>query len=110
VGVIGVALFRKKSERIAPIAPRPFRDDARSSAGAAAEAAQPEAQLGTGHGRREASYAQYVDFERATSSPAEVVTLYYDSYANLVARGIVRETAPLAPLPRPFPGFVADPA
>jgi hypothetical protein len=39
-----------------------------------------------------------------------VVTLYYDSYANLVARGIVRETAPLAPLPRPFPGFVADPA
>jgi hypothetical protein len=108
VGVIGVALFRKKSERIAPIAPRPFRDDARSSAGAAAEAAQPEAQLGTGHGRREASYAQYVDFERATSSPAEVVTLYYDSYANLAARGVIREA--VAPLPRPFPGFVADPA
>jgi hypothetical protein len=113
VGVIGVALFRKKAERIAPIAPRPFKDDARSSAGAAAEAATPEAQLGTGHGRRETSYAQYVDFERATSSPAEVVTLYYDSHANLVARGVVRETAPLAPvapLPRPFPGFVADPA
>ena len=112
VGVIGVALFRKKAERIAPIAPRPFRGDARSSAGAAAEAARPEAELGTGHGRREASYARYVDFERATSSPAEVVTLYYDSYANLVARGIVRETAPLTPSPhpRPFPGFVPDPA
>src|ERR1041385_9028739 len=108
VGVIGVALFRKKSERVAPIAPRPFKDDARSSAGAGAEAARPGAQLGTGHGRRETSYVQYVDFERASSSPAEVVTLYYDSRANLVARGVIREVA--APMPRPFPGFVPDPA
>jgi hypothetical protein len=109
VGVIGVALFRRKPvERPAPVAPSPFKDDSSSSRGAAAESAQPEAQLGTGHGRRESSYAQYVEFERATRSPAEVVTLYYDSYRNLVARGVIREA--IAPLPRPFPGFVADPA
>jgi len=111
VGVIGLALFRKKVERIAPVAPaapQPFKDDARSSAGAAAESARSEAPLGTGHGRREASYVRMVDFERASSSPAEVVTLYYDSYANLLARGVIRDT--IAPLPRPFPGFVPDPA
>jgi hypothetical protein len=109
VGVIGVALFRRKpSEPPAPIAPRA---EARSQAGAAADAAKPsaEAQLGTGHGRRENSQAHYVGFERASSAPAEVVALYYDSYPNLVARGVIREPVPVAPLPRPFPGFVPDP-
>ena len=121
VGVIGVALFRKKY--VAPPAPvgqpfsGPYSDSAPAAAGprsqrdeAAGKSA--EAQLGTGHGRREASHAQYVNFERASSAPAEVITLYYDSHRNLVAKGIVRETAPLAPvapLPRPFPGFVPDP-
>ena len=65
--------------------------------------------LGTGHGRREDSPAQYVSFERATSAPAEVVTLYYDSYPSLLARGVIREPVPVAPLPRPFPGFTPDP-
>jgi hypothetical protein len=54
-----------------------------------------------------------VNFERASSAPAEVVTHYSDCHRNLVAKGIIRETAPLAPLaplPRPFPGFVPDPA
>ena len=45
--------------------------------------------------------------EDATSSPAEVITIYYDSHANLVARGVIRERIPVAP--RPFPGFVPDP-
>ena len=120
VGVIGVALFRKKY--LPPPAPMgqpfpgPYSENAPPSApagaGARAQDAAKEAQLGTGHGRRESSPAQYVNFERATSAPAELISLYYDSYRNLVARGIVRETAPLAPavpLPRPFPGFVPDP-
>lgn len=121
VGVIGVALFRKKY--VAPPAPigEPFpgpypRSETESPAAAGArsrqDAAKPaESQLGTGHGRRETSHAQYVNFERATSAPSEVISLYYDSRANLVARGIIREPIPLAPLPypRPFPGFVADP-
>lgn len=116
VGVIGVALFRKKfTPPPAPIGqpfPGPYSDSA-PAAGARSqrdEAAKPaEAQLGTGHGRRETSHAQYVNFERATSAPAEVITLYYDSQRNLVARGVIRETVPMAPLPRPFPGFVPDP-
>lgn len=93
VGVIGVALFRRKRP------PQPMAE------------AQPraEARIGTGHGRRETSLAQYAAFERATPMPAETVVLYYDSYANLVARGVIRESAPVAPLPRPFPGFVPDP-
>jgi hypothetical protein len=124
VGVIGVALFRKKY--VAPPAPisEPFPgpysqrestsgSGARSAQDAAGESApaakSAEAPLGTGHGRREASHASYVNFERATNAPAEVVSLYYDSRQNLVARGVIRETVPMAPLPRPFPGFVPDP-
>jgi hypothetical protein len=99
VGVIGVALFRKKP----PLPAGPIARDR----GAAAESAKPaERQLGTGHGRREASYAYHVEFERASTAPAEIITLYYDSRANLLARGIIRETITH---PRPFPGFVPDP-
>lgn len=139
VGVIGVALFRKKSppaeiSRIAPLpAPVPFsRSDAANesrdaaSAGApasepapaqgqaraeaqeSARAQAPAAKLGTGHGRSETSHARYVGFERATPEPAEVVTIYYDSYRNLLARGVIKGPRPL-PHPHPFPGFVPDP-
>ena len=106
VGVIGVALFRKKREPqpIAPIGPP--SPHARSEA-----AAEQDARLGTGHGRHETSPATYVSFERASSAPAEVITVYYDSHANLVARGIIRDPVHVAPVqpPRPFPGFVPDP-
>ena len=110
VGVIGVALFRRK-KRPQPIAePRPRAEVRRHAAGAPAAA---ESSLGTGHGRRETSYAQRVAFERATPAPAETVVLYYDSYANLVARGVIRGSVPVAPLPHPFPAqvpnFVPDP-
>jgi len=135
VGVIGVAMFRKKRVPPPPApAAKPFpRSDSPSGprysqsegdtattgirgldieANAMLQRKSAEAPLGTGHGRRETSHVTYVDFERASSAPAEVISLYYDSYRNLVARGIIRETAPLAPLaplPRPFPGFVPDP-
>lgn len=104
VGVIGVALFRKKFA--AP--PAPYSSAPGSAAESAARSA--DAQLGTGHGRHETSHAYHVQFERASSAPAEVITLYYDSYRNLAARGIIRHPVPVAPLPRPFPGFVPDPA
>jgi hypothetical protein len=100
-----VALFRKKAQPPAqPIAP---------GEPAAAERLQRrrDSGIGTGHGRHEHSPATHVAFERATSNPAEIITLHYDSYANLAARGIIR--APVhgapAPGPRPFPGFVPDP-
>jgi len=50
-----------------------------------------------------------VDFERASHAPAQVLSLYYDSRASLAARGVLREPVPVAPLPRPFPGFAPDP-
>ena len=70
-----------------------------------------DAKLGTGHGRSESSRARYVGFERASSTPADTVTIYYDSYRNLVARGVIRSPRPYepGPAPRPFPGFVPDP-
>jgi hypothetical protein len=111
VGVIGVALFRRKQEQpLVQMAPPAEKSRKESNADSVARSAQPEAQLGTGHGRRETSQVRQVAFERATSTPAEVLTIYYDSRANLVARGILREPVPVAPHPRPFPGFAPDPA
>ena len=111
VGVVGVAVFRRKaSPPPAPLAESAPPAAMRSRGSGAADVARSaQAPLGTGHGRREASQAYYAAFERASSAPAEVVTLYYDSYANLVARGVIRQPAPYAPPPRPFPGFVPDP-
>lgn len=85
-----------------PIAPQ-------ADAPAASREAERGSRLGTGHGRREHSPAVHVAFERATSAAEEILTLYYDSYANLAARGVIREPVHVAPTPRPFPGFVPDP-
>lgn len=64
--------------------------------------------LGTGHGERVWSPITMTSFERATSRPAELMQIRYDSYANLVAAGvIVRPRA--QPFPNPFPGFAPDP-
>jgi hypothetical protein len=115
VGAIGVAVFRKKAPPVA-IAPAPSiaRREANADAASAPRAQEQESRLGTGHGRREMSLAHQVAFERASSAPAETITLYYDSYRNLVAQGVIRESLPrIAPLPQPFPGagvrFAADP-
>jgi hypothetical protein len=119
VGAIGVALFRRKApeplpfSQLAPASPlakseRSERNDSAAS-GAADTFRQAEAQLGTGHGRNEASPARQVTFERATQEPAETVVIYYDSYQNLLARGIIPRVAPPRTVPNPFPGFVADP-
>jgi len=103
VGVIGVALFRKKAEP-----PQPISQIAPSIArGAAQDSAKAAESLGTGHGRSEVSHARRVEFERATANPAEIITLHYDSYRNLAALGVIKESPRN---PRPFPGFVPDPA
>jgi len=101
VGVIGVALFRRKAEP----PPQPFSGIASEPRAAARDSAKAEESLGTGHGRSETSYARHVTFERATHQPAETITIRYDSYRNLVALGVIRETPRH---PRPFPGFVPD--
>ena len=64
--------------------------------------------LGTGHGEREYSPTTQTTFERASSQPAEIVQVRYDSYANLVAAGVIGRPQPPV-VPEPFPGFVPDP-
>jgi hypothetical protein len=69
--------------------------------------AKPE-KLGTGPGEREYSPTTQTAFERASSQPAEIVQVRYDSYANLLAMGIIGRPRPSA-APEPFPAFVPDP-
>ena len=87
------------------------RADQSDSRLAAREADQSKLKkLGTGHGEREYSPMRYTEFVRGSDTPEEIITLYYDSRANLVARGII-PSARLAE-PTPFPagaGFVPDP-
>ena len=72
--------------------------------------AKSEESLGTGHGARETSNVMYTKFERASTQPNEVVSVWYDSYNNLVARGVI-EPARTPHEPQPFPGgFTPDPA
>jgi hypothetical protein len=135
VGVIGVALFREKAAQVAQLqaAPPPMEPAARSESYDANEArglddvevtgsrssrqsrAAPAPALGTGHGRRERSDVVQVAFEREQATPDEIINIRYDSYANLVAMGVVPPPTPRAPMHRPeaFPdtrlGYVPDP-
>jgi hypothetical protein len=125
VGVIGVAVFRERPQPT-PAPPvlskrEAARDSSSSAAGASAaneadsrtrqEEAQPrEQRLGTGHGRNERSPTSYTDFERAQSTPNELIAIHYDSRDNLVAMGVIPRPRTM---PNPFPataGFVPDPS
>jgi hypothetical protein len=107
VGVIGVAIFREKVAPPAAIS-APRESSSAESSDAAAGAQKRAEKLGTGHGGREASHAQYTRFERASSRPEQIITVYYDSRANLVARGVIPRPVPRDP--DPFPGrFVPEP-
>lgn len=136
VGVIGVAAFRewqRPRPLPQPMTPPLSRRDAnaheaesRAQADTAAGASAPEdaatqeaargrvlerqAKIGTGHGERERSEVVYTNFRRATPHPTETLTIYYDTHANLVARGIIPGPSPVG-VPSPFPGgrFVPDP-
>jgi hypothetical protein len=120
VGVIGVAVFRARVPdvvigRADDEAGRPERADrsaqsAAEAGGLARSAPAPgdRSRLGTGHGSSQSSPARYAGFERASHEPQQVVALYYDSYTNLVAQGVIRLLSRRPP--NPFPGaFVPDP-
>ena len=117
VGVIGVAVFEEKV-RTDAIAPEAREDRAgpavpESTARAPLESSDVRSrqQLGTGHGTRETSHAYYTDFERGTAKPAQIIKIYYDSYSNLIARGVIPQPGWKQRLPDPFPEqFVPDPA
>ena len=71
-----------------------------------------EERLGTAHGERERSSARRTEFVRASSQPAEMNSIWYDSRRNLIAAGVLpRSHRHLAERgePRAFPGFVPDP-
>jgi hypothetical protein len=117
VGVIGVAVFRERVEPRVEEQPPALAKSETLGAARAAPAAPAAAQesksdaladrLGTGHGERIAESTRYTDFRRDSTRPVETITIYYDSYRNLVARGVVPSPARL---PQPFPGgFVPDP-
>ncbi|HET8942337.1 MAG TPA: hypothetical protein VFN13_10165 [Rudaea sp.] len=85
------------------------RADSRSEL--ARRMAKPEESLGTGLGARESSVASYTRFERESTQPNEVDSIWYDSYRNLIARGVIRVRVPIAAGPQPFPNqFAPDPA
>jgi len=120
-------IARQSESEPAPPKPEsmPAEADKRAQAPAATGGAQPsldaqtssrelakaksEERLGTGHGAREYSHVDTTTFDRATRRPAEQVSIFYDSYRNLVAQGIIER--PIARQdPQPFPnGFVPDP-
>jgi len=127
VGVIGVAVFRERPRPPVVMQPQfggklerrdqPERQEAdrAASAGSAAPASpmakdsgnvmsEQKSQIGTGYGRSETSYAQYTNFERASDTPVETISIYYDSYENLLAQGVPVGTWPIArSRPQPFP-------
>ena len=140
VGVIGAAVFRERvpepvTHRREP-APPIARDRAANGAAAqeekasradaeaprsAATAPSPSSRiereslakserLGTGHGEREYSPTSQTAFERASSQPAEIVQVRYDSHANLLASGVIPRVRPWPRQPEAFPSFVPDPA
>jgi len=142
VGVIGVAVFRERPQPM-PITPPWSGFDSRerdssngmgTSSGSAeaprsaqAPAAQPQSEkaargdraeslgrLGTAHGEREYSQVSHTSFERASTTPDEIVSIQYDRYENLVAAGIIMPRRWQQPRPMPFPGsrepaYVPDP-
>lgn len=115
LGVIGVAVFLENPPPPPPVAGL-FGGAARAERSAAADAAAPAAapSLGTGHGRRVDSPAQYVAFERASDRPDEVLRIRYERPERLAAMGVLPRPprAMWSREPDPFPadrGFVPDP-
>ena len=102
-------------------APAPMRENSAELAKAEGRAssdlgvAQPQRKaraerLGTGHGAREDSRVVYTQFTRSSSRPAEQFGIWYDSYRNLVAQGVIVSKPIAWNNANPFPNtFVADP-
>jgi hypothetical protein len=138
VGVIGAAVFRERvpepafGNSLQPAAPVAksgaasgrMQAEAQSPSAASADAAPSESEarrsrselarrdekkLGTGHGEREYSPTTQTRFERASSQPAEIVQVRYDSWQTLLASGVIPSPRTLPRTPDAFPSFVPDP-
>lgn len=121
LGVIGVSAFReRRHEPIAYDAPAPMLGSMENkSTGRAngeklakdesASSAMPQ-QIGTGYGERRYDPVTQTHFERESARPNQVISLFYDSYEALVARGVIPAQR-YRSQPDPFPaGFVPEPA
>ena len=136
VGVIGVAAFRERRYEPMPPPYRPMPQIGRAESSAPATASAEKSasadaaagarpgygedrrrdgslaaqELGTGHGARRYDPVTGTHFERESSRPNQVVSLYYDSYDALVARGVIPGWRRGPGQPEPFPiGFAPDP-
>jgi hypothetical protein len=109
VGVIGVAVFHEAERDARSDQPSPGAA-ARASGEALAKSAP--SRLGTGHGERIDAPARHTEFVRASTTPSQVITIYYDSRANLIAQGVI-SVRPYRTRPDPFPAspgaFAPDP-
>ncbi len=113
VGVIGIAVFQEYSEPVAVEDQSANRMAAAPIAGSRAKSAESiaDTKLGTGHGERVASVVHTAEFRRASEQPSEIISIQYDTYAHLVARGVIPRSDYRLPVPRAFPGsFVPDPS
>ncbi len=122
-----VVTAERRSARAEPSAAPPPPAAAQASAARPSTAQPPAAakayggveredeRLGTAHGAREASYVSLTNFERATAYPECIRRIEYDTYAHLVAGGVIPRPWRPPTRPRPFPqdpdgaGFVPDP-
>ena len=130
VGVIGVAAFREQPAAYAPPhplrEPAPIAEDSARAQDAEAVAAAPayesrrhpapaplqRQELGTAHGQRRWDAATTTRFQRESSRPDQVLSVWYDSTQALVARGVLprRWHWPRHEAPEAFPiGFAPDP-
>ncbi|MGZ3239806.1 MAG: hypothetical protein ACXWIN_12135 [Burkholderiaceae bacterium] len=113
VGVIGIAVFQ---EYVEPVAAEGFAQNLTAQAPMASSRAKSadsmaEAKIGTGHGERLTSTVRMTEFRRASTQPSEIISIQYDTYAHLVARGVIPRSDYRMPAPQPFPGgFVPDPS
>ena len=132
VGVIGVAFFRERPQRVilkdspprlaagtvpeararqdsaagnaAAESPATAGGLARHEAVASPPAPAPMAKIGTGHGRQEYSYVQTTNFVRDRATPNQTVAINYDRRENLIAMGILPPPA-IARSVNPFPAW-----
>ena len=123
--MIGVAVYKEYAEppramleapaqAKAEAAGRLSANDAAGAPAAPSEMSAPrrkmaEEKLGTGHGERIYAPTHSTEFRRASSTPSEVITIYYDSRQNLIAQGIIPR---YSRMPQPFPNgvFVPNPS
>ncbi len=106
VGVIGVAVFAERSRPPAHRSPMAMPASFSYGGGVmragnigSMSDAPSTRSAGTGFGEKLESRVSTTTFERATNEPAEIHVRYYDTTANLIARGIL----PADGGPNPFP-------